>query len=61
MNEEDKLQLVKDVWDCYEKIHNGIDVEYNTNLFNSLRARIKEILNEHDKNHPKEKKLAIRL
>jgi hypothetical protein len=46
MNEE--AQLFKDVWDCYEKIHNGIDVEYNTNLFNSLRARIKEILNEHD-------------
>lgn len=46
MNEE--LQLFKDVWECYEKIHNGIDVEQNTNLFNSLRARIKEILNEHD-------------
>jgi hypothetical protein len=50
-NEE--LQLAKDVWDCYEKIQNGIDVEYNTNLFNSLRARIKEILNEHDKNENK--------
>ena len=45
-NEE--LQLIKYVWDCYEKIHNGIDVEYNTNLFKRLRTRIEEILNEHE-------------